>query len=315
MMMTMTAMTAPLGRLGFARGLVLGSRRPPAPAARSTPGVAQPARNHGHDKLKASDTRDVDGSGSQKKSKPKAERVDRLLSRLGYCTRSEAKRWVSAGRVTVGAMAVTRADAKVSIGGGPDDAVKVDGEPLEHPHGLVAVMNKPAGRVCSHDPREGPSVYDLLPDRWRRRSPGVEAVGRLDKDTTGLLLFTDDGNLLHRLTSPRKDVPKVYRLETDVDIPMKAAAVFAAGELTLNGENKPCLPATLRTSEKSARTATLELREGKFHQVKRMMLSQGCAVTRLHRESFGGLTLSGLAEAEVRVLDPRELECLGLDAR
>ena len=149
---------------------------------------------------------------------------------------------------------------------------------------------------------------DLLPERWRRRNPSVEAVGRLDKDTTGLLLLTDDGVLLHRLTSPKKDVPKLYRLEVDADIPTAAVEAFASGELALNGETKPCLPATLTLSPHSPRVATLELREGKFHQVKRMMASQGCAVTSLHRASFGALELHGLDVGEVRVLTPEELD-------
>jgi 16S rRNA pseudouridine516 synthase len=234
------------------------------------------------------------------------ERVDRLLSRLGYCARSEAKRWVAAGRVTMDGEPVKRADAKVVAN---DPRLSIDGEAPDHPNGILALMHKPAGVVCSHDPREGPSVYDLLPARWRGRNPRMETVGRLDKDTTGLLLLTDDGRLNHRLTSPKKHVPKTYEVCVDADFPPDAPAVFASGTLTLSGEAKPCLPATLRVDEASRRHATLTLVEGKYHQVKRMCESAGCVVTSLHRRSFGGMTLEGAAEpGQIRVVTKEELD-------
>ena len=217
--------------------------------------------------------RAVAKGGAPKPGGAKPERLDRLLSRLGYCTRAEAKRWVGDGRVTLNGAPVKRHDAKVSPV--TTGELLIDGEPPDHPDGLVAMLHKPPGFVCSHDAREGPNVYDLLPARWRARNPTVEAVGRLDKDTTGLLLLTDDGELLHRLTSPKKDVPKTYELEVDADIPDDTARVFASGELMLTNETKPCAPAKLTVSRDSLRVATLELTEGRFHQVKRMMRSRG----------------------------------------
>ena len=232
------------------------------------------------------------------------ERVDRLLSRLGYCARSEAKRWVAAGRVTMDGEPVKRADAKVVAN---DPRLSIDGEAPDHPNGILALMHKPAGVVCSHDPREGPSVYDLLPERWRRRNPSVEAIGRLDKDTSGLLLFTDDGDLSHRLTSPRKKVWKTYEVALDADVPEDAAEIFAAGALLLRGEKRPCAPARL-TVDAGRRRATLEITEGRFHQVRRMMASVGCVVTRLERSRFGNLDLGALEPGDVRRLDEEELE-------
>ena len=141
----------------------------------------------------------------------KPERVDRLLSRLGYCSRADAKRWVKDARVTVDGVPVARHDVKVLATA--EGGVRIDDQPPDHPDGLIAVLHKPKGVVCSHDEREGPNVYGLLPPRWRNRNPSVEAVGRLDKDTTGLLLFTDDGAKKvikeHPFLERTLDVPKI----------------------------------------------------------------------------------------------------------
>ena len=143
----------------------------------------------------------------------------------------------------------------------------------------------------------------------------METVGRLDKDTTGLLLLTDDGLLNHRLTSPKKRVPKTYEVRVDADFPPDAPTVFASGTLTLSGEAKPCLPATLRVDEAVRTGATLTLVEGKYHQVRRMCEHVGCVVTSLHRRSFGGMTLGGEMEpGRIRVVTREELErSMGMD--
>ena len=236
----------------------------------------------------------------------KPERVDRLLSRLGYCSRADAKRWVKDARVTVDGVPVARHDVKVlpTAEGG----VRIDDQPPDHPDGLIAVLHKPKGVVCSHDEREGPNVYGLLPPRWRDRNPSVEAVGRLDKDTTGLLLFTDDGALSHRLTSPRKNVWKTYEVTLDSEVPLSAIEAFAAGTLTLAGETKPCRPARLSVDARDRKRCVLQLTEGKFHQVKRMMRSVGCEVINLHRARFGELTLGETREGDAFVVDRASLE-------
>ena len=236
----------------------------------------------------------------------KPERVDRLLSRLGYCSRADAKRWVKDARVTVDGVAVARHDVKVLPTA--DGGVRVDDQPLDHPDGLIAVLHKPKGVVCSHDEREGPNVYGLLPPRWRDRNPSVEAVGRLDKDTTGLLLLTDDGALSHRLTSPKKNVWKTYEVTLDADVPLDAVEAFAAGTLVLEGETKPCRPARLLLDKRDRKRCELRLTEGKFHQVKRMMRSVGCEVLELHRARFGGLTLGETKEGDAFVVHRDELE-------
>ena len=224
-------------------------------------------------------------------------RLDQTLANLGYCSRREARDWLRAGRVKVAGETADDPGQRVAA-----DAVTVDGAPLDHPDGLLLLYHKPAGQVCSHDGREGPSVYDALPERWRRRNPPVTSIGRLDKETTGLLLLTDESELVHRLTSPRHKVPKVYRAVLEGAVPAAAAERFAAGTLLLPGEEQPCAPATLEVL--GPREARLTLTEGRYHQVRRMFAALGASVVALHRESFGALTLEGLAPGEWRVLPP-----------
>lgn len=223
------------------------------------------------------------------------KRIDQLLANLGYCSRREARDWVGDGRVTVGGDVVDDFGRKVDA-----KLVRVDGEPLDHPDGLLLLMNKPTGLVCSHEKREGPSAYDLLPERWRRRNPVITTVGRLDKDTSGFLLLTDRSELVHRLTSPKHKVPKVYRATLDADLPAGLAELFAAGTLVLPGEAEPCAPAQLAV--RGPREADLTLTEGKYHQVRRMFGSQGCTVLTLHRHRFGDLELGDLPAGQWREL-------------
>lgn len=228
-------------------------------------------------------------------------RLDQLLSNLGYCSRREARAWVDAGRVLVRGVPAKDAGQKVH----PAD-VLIDGEPPDHVDGLLLLLHKPLGLVCSHDEREGPNVYSLLPPRWRARNPVVTSIGRLDKDTSGLLLLTDQSPLVHRLTSPKHKVPKIYRATLNRDLPAGLAEVFAAGTLVLPGETEPCAPAALNVL--GPREAELTLTEGKYHQVRRMFASQGCEVVTLHRTRFGDLGLDSLAPGTWRELP---LDCFG----
>ncbi|HVU16824.1 MAG TPA: pseudouridine synthase [Candidatus Didemnitutus sp.] len=222
-------------------------------------------------------------------------RLDQLLANLGYCSRSEVRDWLREGRILVDGKNADDPAQKVSPG-----AVRVDGELLDHPNGLLLLLHKPTGRVCSHDRREGPGVFDLLSTRWQRRNPPVVSVGRLDKDTSGCLLLTDQSALVHRLTSPRHKVEKTYVATVDADLPPGLAAVFAAGTLVLTGEKEPCAPARLEV--RGPREAELTLTEGRYHQVRRMFSSQGCEVLTLHRLRFGPLELQGLKPGEWREL-------------
>ncbi len=176
----------------------------------------------------------------------------------------------------------------------------VDGELIECPDGVLALLHKPAGYVCSHDAREGPTIYELLPQRWSRRNPPVTSVGRLDKDATGALLVTDLGELVQHFTSPRHKVPKIYEMTVDLNLDASLVEKFVSGTLLLDGEEKPCLPAKLEIL--GAREARLEIIEGRYHQVKRMFAAHGCTVTRLHRSRFGEFDLGGLAEGQWKLL-------------
>lgn len=218
-------------------------------------------------------------------------RVDQLLSSLGYCSRKDAQSWCEAGRLWVGAERV-RASDRVDPA-----SVHLDGAPLDHPLGVLVALHKPVGYVCSHDARDGRLVYELLPPQWTRRTPPVTSVGRLDKETSGLVLMTDLGELVHRLTSPKHHVEKTYETTVDADIEPSHIEAFAHG-LRLDGEASPTLPATLRPT--GPRRAEVTLVEGRYHQVRRMFAACGLHVMTLHRTRFGHWTLAGLAEGTWR---------------
>jgi 16S rRNA pseudouridine516 synthase len=225
-------------------------------------------------------------------------RLDQILARHGYCSRSEARGWLRAGRVSVAGETARDPSDKAPI-----DAVRIDGEPVELPEGIVCLLHKPAGVVCSRDAREGPNVFSLVPERWSRRNPPIAAVGRLDKDTTGLLVLTDLGELVQRWTSPRHKVPKVYEVTLDADLAPDLVPLFAGGTLQLPDDEEPCLPARLEIL--GPREARLELVEGRYHQVKRMFASRGLNVVRLHRCRVGDFALDGIAPGEWRLEDVR----------
>lgn len=226
-------------------------------------------------------------------------RLDQLLASLGYGSRREVKAWIEEGRVTVSGRPADDFGMKVSA-----EQVSVDGQPLDHPGGLLVLLHKPVGLVCSHEAREGPSVYDLLPERWRRRNPTVTSIGRLDKDTSGLLLLTDQSHLVHELTSPRHKVAKRYRATLDSAFEGESAAalcaLFEGGTLLLDGEKAPCAPAQLTWTTPTV--AELQLTEGRYHQVRRMFAAAGATVVALHRFQLGALTLDGLAPGEWKLL-------------
>ena len=213
-------------------------------------------------------------------------RTDALLSRFGYCSRREVAQWLKRGRVTRMGEAVKSPSEKVEPG-----EVLVDGEPVQFPNGLYIALNKPLGCTCSHK-EEGELVYDLLPAQWLRRNPAVNTVGRLDKETSGLLLLTDDGAFEHAQTSPKRHVPKVYAFTTAAPVPQEAVAQFASGEFMLQGERTPCLPAELELLSDCA--GRLTLHEGRYHQVRRMLAAVGAPVETLERVAIGPLRLQDL---------------------
>ena len=219
---------------------------------------------------------------------PSALRLDRLLANLGYGSRREVQQLAAAGLVLLDGAPMRDVGARVPIAPDLSSRMTVQGAPLDPPPGMVLMLHKPLGVTCSHK-EAGPLVYDLLPSRWRRREPAVSTIGRLDKDTSGLLLLTDDGNFLHRVISPRSHVPKRYHVTLDRPLRGDEAATFAAGGLMLESDDKPLLPAALEVL--SDRTARLTLNEGRYHQVRRMFAAVGNHVTALHRDRIGALDL------------------------
>ncbi|HEY6543918.1 MAG TPA: 16S rRNA pseudouridine(516) synthase [Dokdonella sp.] len=221
------------------------------------------------------------------------------IANLGYGSRKNVAAMFREGRITDAAGEVLYADDRVE-----HDDVRIDGEPLDPPAGLVLMMHKPIGFTCSTRDA-GRIVHDLLPPRWRARDPALSTVGRLDRDTSGLLLFTDDGALLHRIISPRANVAKVYEATLAQDLRGDEAEVFASGTLMLESETVALEPAGFERL--GPRRARLSIREGRYHQVRRMFAAVGNHVVTLHRSAIGGLQLGDLGVGEWRMLDPTEV--------
>ena len=231
-------------------------------------------------------------------------RLDRLLANLGYGSRREVGDLISRKQVLLDGAAVKDAGLKVPISAALPGRLTVSGQPLDPPAPLTILMHKPLDVVCSH--REaGRSVYELLPHRWRARAPALSTIGRLDKDTTGLLLITDDGPFLHRVISPKSQIAKRYVATLDRPLKGDEAEIFAAGTLMLESETDPLAPAVLEPL--GEREARLTITEGRYHQVRRMFAAVGNHVTALHRDRIGGLALpDDLAPGDWRILIPQE---------
>jgi 16S rRNA pseudouridine516 synthase len=217
-------------------------------------------------------------------------RLDRLLANLGYGSRSSVQGLIRSGRITLDGAPTLDPAMAIPVSHGLPDRLRVEGEPLDPLPGLTLLLHKPAGVTCSHKAGPGEAlVYDLLPPRWRLRNPALSTVGRLDKETTGLLLLTDDGALLHRISAPKAKTRKRYRAELTRPLRGDEAEVFASGTLLLEGETKPLLPASLEIESPTA--VSLWLEEGRYHQVRRMFAAMGNHVLALHRDRIGGLSL------------------------
>ncbi|MDQ3040136.1 MAG: rRNA pseudouridine synthase [Pseudomonadota bacterium] len=220
------------------------------------------------------------------------------IANLGYGSRKQVAWLFREGRITDAAGEVLYADDTPA-----HDDIRVDGEPLDPASGILLMLHKPLAVTCSRkDP--GGVVFDLLPARFGLRDPALSTVGRLDRDTSGLLLLTDDGQLLHRIISPKSKLPKVYLATLAQDLRGDEVAMFASGGLMLESEKTPLLPAELEML--GPRQARLTLHEGRYHQVRRMFAAVGNHVHALHRESIGGLDLGDLAEGQWRLLNEAE---------
>ncbi|WP_306143360.1 pseudouridine synthase [Roseibium sp. MMSF_3412] len=225
-------------------------------------------------------------------------RLVKLLANLGYGSRKEMQLAIRNGWVTDTAGNRLKADSKAA-----HDDILFDDEPLDPAQGVVILMNKPVGYTCSAKD-QGRLVYDLLPDRFRVRKPALSTIGRLDKETSGLLLFTDDGTFLHKVISPKSEVPKVYDVTLDRPMNGTEADLFASGEMMLESEEKPLKPAELDVIDET--NGRLTLHEGRYHQVRRMFAATGNHVTALRRSRVGSLGLDGVDEGNWKVLSDTE---------
>ena len=225
-------------------------------------------------------------------------RMDKFLCDCGIGTRSQVKQILKAGRVSIDGKPIKDGSVKIDE---KTQQVTLDGELLQVAGVVVVMLNKPAGFVTATEDREQKTVMELLPPEYKYME--LKPVGRLDKETEGLLLFTNDGDLLHRLISPKKEVQKVYYARHQGTATEEDVAAFATG-LTLK-DGTQCLPATLTPI--GAGESLITVCEGKYHQVRRMMASRNMPVDYLERREEGCLKLGDLPRGTVRQLDEKEI--------
>ena len=211
-------------------------------------------------------------------------RLDKFISERSEYTRSQIKELASKGRIKVNGQTVKKSDAKIE----PDaDTVELSGNIIRSEKFRYILLNKPEGYVSSTDDKDGKTVMELIPPELRTKN--MFPAGRLDKDSLGALLLTDDGDLAHRILSPKKHIPKVYIVKLDKPFQSKYIDIFSQG-ITLS-DGYQCMPARVMNVENSEKLAFIELNEGKYHQVKRMFAAAGNHVDVLMRVSLGGLVL------------------------
>ena len=221
-------------------------------------------------------------------------RLDKFLSEAGVATRKELREIIRSGRVTVDGQTVRSPETKIR----EEQQVALDGLPVTPLGRVVLMLHKPAGYVTSTaDPRD-PTVMELLPPEYQQLFP----VGRLDKETEGLLLFTNDGDLGHRLTAPKHQVEKEYFAQVEGTLKEGDRKAFREGIVLRDGTR--CLPADLTLCPEGC---YVTVREGKYHQVRRMMAARNMTVTYLERRKEGNLELGNLPRGQVRLLEEREI--------
>jgi len=235
-------------------------------------------------------------------------RIDKYLADCGIGTRSEVKKYIKAKQITVNSAIITKPDVKVDEN---NDIICYKGKEVTYEKYVYYLFHKPAGCVTAKQDNLHKTVMDYFPEEIR--SKDIAPVGRLDLDTEGLLLFTNDGPLTHHLLSPTHHIPKTYYAVLDKEVPETAIEEFQKGVDI--GDDKPTLPAELtilssQTMNDIIYSAELTIHEGRFHQVKRMFEAVGCTVTYLKRISMGTLKLGDLPKGEYRKLSEEEVRAL-----
>lgn len=239
------------------------------------------------------------GGTAYEKGWTNMQRLDKLLSEAGVASRKELKAMIRAGRVTVDGVVAKSPEQKVDE---KTAEVFVDGSPVGKQRTVILMLHKPAGYVTSTDDPGNQTVMELIPEEYAYLEP--KPVGRLDKDTEGLLLFTNDGQLAHKLISPRSGIWKRYYAEHEGEAGEEDVRAFQDGITLKDGDR--CLPAVL--IPQGPGKSLVEVCEGKYHQVRRMLASRGMPVTYLKRISEAGLELGSLPVGEIREVDPAELQ-------
>ena len=229
------------------------------------------------------------------------ERLDKFLCDSGVGSRSQVKGILKAGGVTVDGQTERDGARKIDP---TTQTVCLNSQPLKGMQRLVVILNKPAGYVTATEDKQEKTVMELLPPEWVRM--GIKPVGRLDKATEGLLLFTNDGDLLHRLISPKKEVPKIYYARHESEATKEDVKAFAEGLVLRDGTQ--CLPAVLQSI--GVGESLITVCEGKYHQVRRMMAARGMTVTYLERKKEGALELGDLLRGHSRLLTEEEIRRL-----
>lgn len=229
------------------------------------------------------------------------ERIDKIIASQGQYSRKEVKALIAKGRIAVDGRVVSSSSEKADP---LTTQISIDGKPLAFKRNLYLVLNKPKGYVSATEDRDHPIVLDLVPQEYRGR--GLFPAGRLDCDTTGLMIITDDGALAHNILAPKKHVPKLYHVELDIPVTEEMRLGFSEGVMLNDGVSKAA--DLIKTGEK---TAEVTLREGRYHQIKRMFGCFGAEVLELKRLGMGRLTLpEDLAEGECREMSEEELALL-----
>jgi len=230
-------------------------------------------------------------------------RLDKFISNSTDYSRTQVRRAIKMGQITVNERTAKSASQNVN----DEDHISLEGHHIKPPGPRYFMLHKPLDYVCANKDSEHSTVIDLLDEI---RQDQLQIVGRLDIDTTGLVLITDDGQWNHRITSPRSQCDKVYHVTTSEPIESSYMAQFEQG-IQLESENKPTLPALLNLDPNSEKQAALTLREGKYHQVKRMFAALGNHVEALHRHSIGAIELDpNLPCGEYRPLTQAEIDSI-----
>ena len=238
----------------------------------------------------------------QQKGTSIMERLDKILSSQGICTRKEARKLAGDKKITVNGITIRKTDIKVD----PDnDIIEVGGKRVEYKKYVYIMMNKPKGVLSASTDRNAQTVIDLLPEEYKRN--GLFPAGRLDRDTTGLIIITDDGDFAHRMLAPKKHVPKLYKATLDAPITDSDKQILEQG-MTLRDGTKYS-PAKVKTT--NGCIVEIEISEGKFHQVKNMFAFVGKTVENLERLRIGGLFLDKkLSHGECRYLNNSEITAI-----